>query len=39
MLKGILKDHEFSPNEEIEEPIAFKWNCPTSDDVQSTIRN
>lgn len=39
MLKGILKDREFSSGDEIAAAIAEEWNHLTFDDVQSVFRN
>jgi hypothetical protein len=39
MFKQILRDQEFSPNDEIEDAIAHAWNDLTFDDVQSVFRD
>jgi hypothetical protein len=38
-LKQILRDWEFSSNDEIEDAIAQVWNAVTFDDVQSVFRD
>jgi hypothetical protein len=39
MLKGALKDHEFSSSDEIEEVITKVWDELTFDEVQSVFHN
>jgi hypothetical protein len=39
ILKGILKDHKFQSNDDLEEAIAPKWNHLTFDDMQSVFHN
>jgi hypothetical protein len=39
MLKGILKDREFHPYDEIEEAITMAWNDLTFDEIQSALHN
>jgi hypothetical protein len=39
MLKGVLKDHEFNPSNEIEEATTKVWNELTFDEVQSLVHN
>jgi hypothetical protein len=39
MLKGILRDHKFNWNVEIEEAIPSAWNSLAFDGIQSVFPN